>query len=197
MQILKVGDSQKAACEHCQSFQTAILQLKDVPFSDGNGLAKNVLVGVCEGCGQVILMPHQSTPSVKKQYEVQRKALESRVPAHMIDILNLVSFELSGGTEFVPNLVKFYLHSLSNNSICSSGIAAYLQSELAQGKAQKRLSLKGRQVSEQMAQLKAMTNIKSTTDLLKGIVLKIHDDLLVNRDENTIKQLKSIVAATA
>lgn len=197
MQILKVGDSQKAACEHCRSFKTATFMLKDVPFSDGSGLAKNVLAGVCEGCGQVILLPHQSTPAVKQQFEAQRKALESRVPAHMIDILNLASFELGGGTEFVPSLVRFYLHSLSTNDMSSEGIGDYLQTDLAKGKAQKRLSLKGRQVSEQMDQLKAATNIKSTTDLLKGIVLKIHDDLLVKQDPQTIKQLKSIVAVTA
>jgi hypothetical protein len=197
MQILKVGDCQKAACEDCKAFVTATFQLKDVPFSDGSGVAKNVLVGVCEGCDSVVLLPHQSTPAVKRQYEVQRKALESRVPAHMIDILNLVSYELSGSTEFVPNLVKFYLHSLSNNDICPLGIADYLQTDLAKGKAQKRISVKGRLVSEQVSQLKALTNIKSTTDLIKGIVLKINDDLLVNKNEQTIKQLKSIVAAMA
>lgn len=197
MNILKVGDGQKGACQHCRSFQNMTFELKDVPFSDGSGVVKNVLVGVCDVCAQVGLLPHQSTPLVQKQLEVQRKALESRVPAHMIDILNLASVELGGGTDFVPSLVKFYLYSLSRSHICPLGIADYLQTDLAKGKAQKRLSLKGRQVTDNVSQLKVLTQISSTTDLLKGIVLKINDDVLVNKNEQTIRQLKGIVAAMA
>ena len=37
MKIFKVGESQKAACSTCQSFENATFQLRDVPFSDGTG----------------------------------------------------------------------------------------------------------------------------------------------------------------
>ncbi|MFT4925498.1 MAG: hypothetical protein ACI8WB_001591 [Phenylobacterium sp.] len=196
MKIVKVGDNQKAACNDCQSFQQVTFKLRDVPFSDGSGMVKHVLVGVCDCCGGVVLLPHQSVPAVQRQLATQRKALESRVPAHMIDILNLASVELSGGTEFVSNLMKFYIHLLSNDAIASKALTHYLDSHLAQGKSQKRISVKGRQIMAQIDQLKAMTDIQSTTDLIKGIVLKIHDDVLVNKDQATIKQLQGIVAAT-
>ena len=196
MKILRVGDTQKAACSDCKSFVTVTFKLRTVPFSDGIGAVKNVLVGVCDRCDCVAVLPHQSTPVVKKQMDAQRKALESRVPAHMVDILNLVSVELSGGTEFVPALIKFYIHSLTNNDISSRDIPAYLESELAQGKSQKRISIKGRLVTEEVDRLKKITNIRSTTDLLKAIVLKINDDVLVKKKAGTIKQLKNIVFAT-
>ncbi|GAA6170731.1 hypothetical protein NBRC116592_04010 [Colwellia sp. KU-HH00111] len=64
MKILKVGDSQKAACEKCQSFVNATFKLRDVTLSD-SGKVKNTLVGVCDKCDKcdsVILIPHQSTP---------------------------------------------------------------------------------------------------------------------------------------
>jgi len=114
----------------------------------------------------------------------------------MVDILNLASVELSGGTEFVPGLIKFYIHSLSNNDISSRDIPAYLESELAKGKSQKRISIKGRLVTEEVDHLKKITNIRSTTDLLKAVVLKINDDVLVKKKTGTIKQLKNIVSAT-
>ena len=69
MKIFKVGESQKAACNKCQSFENATFQLRDVPFSDGTGVVKKVLVGVCDKCDSVIVLPHQSTPVVKQQYE--------------------------------------------------------------------------------------------------------------------------------
>ena len=71
MKIFKAGDSQKAICEYCRSLQNATFKLRDVPFSDGSGLVKNVLVGVCDKCDQVILLPHQSTPALKKQLGVK------------------------------------------------------------------------------------------------------------------------------
>lgn len=197
MRIFKVGDTQRAACSNCKSFKDVTFQLRDVPFSDRRGIVKNVLVGVCDCCNSVIVLPHQSTPAVKKELEVHRKALESRVPAHMIDILNLVSNQLSGGTEFIPSLIKFYMHLLSKTHSSSSVLLKYLDSELAQGKAQKRISIKGRLVVEEVNHLKEITKITSTTDIIKGVVLKINDDILVKKEPHAIKQLQDIVAATA
>lgn len=196
MKILKVGDTKKAACNSCKSFENVTFKLKDTPFSDGSGIVKNVLVGVCDRCNSVVVLPHQSAPAVKRQLEVQRKTLESRVPAHMVDILNLVSDELGGGAEFIPSMMKFYIHSLSNRDISPQDISKYLHSDLAKGKAQKRISLKGRHVIEELSHLKEITKINTTTDLIKSIVLKINDDILVNKKEKTIKQLKNIMVAT-
>jgi hypothetical protein len=196
MKIVKVGDTQKAACHQCSRFEKVTYKLRDVPFSDGKGLVKNVLVGVCDCCNSVAVLPHQSTPVIRKQLETQRRSLESRVPAHMVDILNLASMEISGTTEFVPGLMKFYIHSLSTNDISSRGLSKYLGSELAKGKSQKRISIKGRHVAIEFGQLKQITKINSTTDLMKGVVLKINDDVLVNKNPKTIKALRNIVAAT-
>ena len=197
MKILKVGDTKKAACNTCESFQDVTFQLRDTPFNDGSGIVKNVLVGVCDTCDSVIVLPHQSTPAVKKQLEKQRKSLESRVPAHMIDILNLASDKLGGGTEFVPSIMKYYIHALSNNEISSNNISRYLNSDLAKGVAQKRISLKGRHLEEELILLKKLIDIESTTDLLKIVVLKINDDVLVNERPKPMSQLKNIMAATA
>jgi hypothetical protein len=170
--------------------------LRDVPFSDGGGTVSNVLVGVCDCCDSVAVLPHQSTPVVNKQLQTQRRSLEGRVPAHMVDILNLASVEISGGTEFVQSLMKFYVHSLSTNDISPQGISKYLDTELAKGKPQKRISIKGRLITKEFGHLKKVTKIDSTTDLIKGVVLKINDDVLVHKKSRTIRALKNIVAAT-
>jgi hypothetical protein len=86
MNILKVGDQEKVACDKCATFVTVTYKLRDVPFSDGSSIVKQVLVGVCEQCDNVCVLPHQSTPLVKKALEKQRQSVESRVPAHMLDI---------------------------------------------------------------------------------------------------------------
>ena len=44
MKILNVGDKGTAACYVCESFVDTTYSLKDVPFSDNSGIAKNILV---------------------------------------------------------------------------------------------------------------------------------------------------------
>lgn len=190
-----MGDAQKAVCEHCRSLEKTTFKLRDVPFSDGSGLVKNVLVGVCDKCDQVSILPHQSTPVVKKQLEAQRKPIESRLPAHMVDILNLATLELGGSIDFVPNLVKFYIHTLAINEKSAKNIARFLKSDLAMGKAQKRLSLKGRQIYADIETLKSISSIDNTTDLIKSVILKINDDVLVKKEPKSMRQLKNIMAS--
>ena len=197
MKIFKAGDSQKAVCESCKSLESATFKLRNVPFSDGSGVVKNVLVGVCDQCDEVSILPHQSTPIIKKQLEAQRKPIESRLPAHMLDILNLASIEIGGSIDFVPYLMKFYIHRLASDKKAASKITAFLASELVSGKAEKRLSLKGRKIYQEVNTIKATTHIESTTDLIKSIILKINEDLLVKKKAGPIEQLRSIAAAVA
>jgi hypothetical protein len=197
VKILKEGDTKKVACNVCESFQDATFQLRDVPFSDGSGLVKNVLVGVCDACDSVAVVPHQSTPVIKKQLDKFRKSLEGRVPSHLVDILNLASDQLGAATDFVPSLIKYYIHALSKNEISSSNLSSLLKSELAQGMATKRISLKGRYIVEEAELVKASAHIGSTTELLKSVVLKINDDILVHKRPERIKALEGLVAATA
>lgn len=197
MKIYKVGDKQKAVCESCQSLTDATFMLRDVPFSDGSGTVKNVLAGVCDSCNEVVLIPHQSIPAIKKQLDTHKKAVETRVPAHMIDMLNLASMELGGSTDFSNALIKYYLHNLSEQKTSVKGLIKYLESDLAKGVAQKRISLKGRLVSKEIDNIKFKTSIGSTTDVLKAVVLKINDDVFVHPKTQLINSLKGVAAAFA
>jgi len=197
VKILKEGDTKKVACAKCGSFQNAIFRLRDVPFSDSSGIVKNVLVGVCDACDSVAIVPHQSTPLIKSQLDRRRKPIEGRVPSHFIDILNLASEQLGAAADFVPSLIKFYIHAMSKDEISSSNLSSFLKTDLAQGKSTKRISLKGRYVAEETEILKECTHIASTTELLKSIVLKINDDILVHKRPKQIKALQGLVAATS
>jgi hypothetical protein len=196
MKIFKVGDTQKAVCETCKSIENATFSLRDVPFSDdGHGVVKSVLVGVCDKCDHVVLIPQQSAPAIKKQLDARRKPVESRVPAHMVDILNLASISLGASVDFSSALIKYYIHTLSQEGKSAEGLLKYLESDLAKGQAQKRISLKGRFVSDELNAIKLRTHLESTTDVLKAVVLKINDDVLVNPNAKMLNKLKSVAAA--
>lgn len=65
MKLFRVGDTQKAACEKCEEFVDATFKLQDVPLSDNSTIVENVLVGVCNQCDSVIVLPQQETHLVK------------------------------------------------------------------------------------------------------------------------------------
>lgn len=195
MDILKIGDQEKAACEKCAAFVTVTYKLRDVPFSDGSGMVRQVLVGVCKKCDQVCVLPQQSVPAVKRALEKQRRPIESRVPAHMVDILNLASAEVGCGTDFVPYLIKYYVHALASRQMSAERLPRYLTSDLAKGKAVKRISLKGQHVVEEVGELKSLTHIESTSDLIRGVILKINDDIVQNKKSKPLNDLRGIAAA--
>jgi hypothetical protein len=115
----------------------------------------------------------------------------------MVDMLNLASMELGGSTDFSNALIKYYLHNLSEQKTSVKGLIKYLESDLAKGVAQKRISLKGRQVSKEIDNIKFKTSIGSTTDVLKAVVLKINDDVFVHPKTQLINILKGVAAAFA
>lgn len=198
MKIYKVGDISKAVCHTCKAVKPTTFKLRDIPFSDGEGVVKNVIAGVCDTCGEVVATPPQSTPSIKKAIEEKRKPVEARVPAHMIDILNCASYELSGTVDFVPTILKFYIHKMSSNDkvVSPSKLELFLGSELATGKKVKRISIKGGKIVKDINALKGLTKIESTTDIIKTVVLKINDDILTKKNKRVIKQLKDVAAST-
>lgn len=70
----------------------------------------------------------------------------------------------------------------------------YLKSNLYQGKAEKRLSLKGQCVTEDIAKLKTITHLKRTSYLIKSVILKINDDILQRQEPQHLNALKKIAA---
>lgn len=197
MKIYKVGDHGKAICDHCQAIEPITYKLRDVPFSDGSGIVKGILVGVCDKCDSVVLTPRQSTPAIRRQLQKQRKSLESRVPAHMVDILNLACDELGTASDFTPDLVKFYIHQYSQGNMDWHELKECLSSELAQGKAEKRISIKGQHVTEEAENLWKQAGLKNKGDVVRAVILKIYNDILEKNNPAVINQLRGIVAAVS
>lgn len=89
--------------------------------------------------------------------------------------------------DFVPHLMKFYIHNLATDEKAASKIATFLASELAAGKADKRLSLKGRSIYDDVDTPKVTAHINNTTGLIKSIILKINEDVLVKKRSRLIQ----------
>lgn len=64
MKLHDAGEKSKAICE-VDGPVSITFAYRDVPFSDGAGVAKQVLVGICDRCAKVVSILPQSTPAIK------------------------------------------------------------------------------------------------------------------------------------
>jgi len=72
MQLHYEGERGQAVCEK-DGLSPMTYEYRDVPFSDGVGIAKNILVGVCDKCREVVAIPPQSTHPIKTARAADRQ----------------------------------------------------------------------------------------------------------------------------
>lgn len=197
MRIVKEGETGKAVCQDC-GLSSITYRLRDVDFSDQSGTVKNILAGVCDQCGEVATIPRQSTPQVRAEFDKVRKSIETRVPAHYIDILNLAIRKISHDLEaaFHKNLILYYINGMEQEKITTDKLKELLNSDLASAPASKRVSLKiSERMREVIEEVRERAGLKSVTDLLKGVILMIYEDIVQQEKETTIKELQMIASA--
>jgi len=197
MKIVKDGDKGKAVCQTCGLTQTTY-RLRDVPFSDNSGVVKNILAGVCDKCDSVAAIPSQCTPKIKSTYNETKRSAEYRVPAHFIDILSLAASKIDYemGDVLSKPLLLYYVHKINAGVISGSKLKELLSSDLAIAPSTKMLSLKITQRTErELSYVVEKTGLHNNTDVVKGIILKIYEDIVEPKTPKHLKELKSIAAA--
>jgi len=197
MKIVKEGDKGKAVCQTCGLTETTY-RLRDVAFSDNSGIVKNILAGVCDKCDTVTSVPRQCTPKIKSAYNETKKSAEYRVPAHFIDILSLAASKIDYemGDVLSKPLLLYYVHKLNSGVISGAKLKELLSSDLASAPSSKRLSLKITERTErELSHVVEKTGLHNNTDVVKGIILKIYEDIVEPKKPKHLKELKSIAAA--
>ncbi|MDW5498895.1 hypothetical protein R6Y99_03660 [Pseudomonas lundensis] len=199
MKIVKEGDTRSVLCQNCGK-SVATYRLRDVDFSDRRGTVKNILAAVCNQCDAVVSIPAQSTPRIKSEFEQAKSALEVRVPAHYLDILNVATQKIDDSLDedFHKTLILYYLHALTSGRYPQQELKALLGSELAKAKSSKRLSMK---VSKkQLAELNSIMEQQSLTrssDVVKAVILKIYQDIVQEKNLAILPELRNVAAAFA
>jgi hypothetical protein len=64
MKILSTGDKGKGICHKCGLVETTF-RYRDVLLKKSKKIIPNILVGVCDNCGDTISTPAQSTEAIK------------------------------------------------------------------------------------------------------------------------------------
>jgi len=76
--LFREDDKSKAICPHCGKLVNTTFVRRDVPFSDGKGSARDILVARCDICDQTVAIPAQSTPAIREAPRRDVKSLNTR-----------------------------------------------------------------------------------------------------------------------
>ncbi|KPM61305.1 hypothetical protein HB4184_19600 [Pseudomonas putida] len=205
MKIFFEGDGGTALCECCQAVVPTRYVRRDVPFSDGQGVAKDILVGVCTRCDGVVALPPQSTPSIREARKQQLRSIEARLPAVYLDVLDAAMHAVcsEAGTNLRKLFLAFYFQRLTQVQQCEQLQAAHqtfiqaldeqqAQRGLARSSATRRLSMRvNPHMAEDMLALQQQTEMNQT-ELLKAVIALIQADVLEDRDEEVIRALQRL-----
>ncbi|GAB2178642.1 hypothetical protein [Dongia sp. agr-C8] len=203
MKLIIEGHQEQAICGRDGAVGITYRR-RDVPFSDGHGSAKDILVGVCDVCGDVVAIPPQSTPAIRAAREVATEAIEANLPAAYLDALDLACYRLNPAatTELRKRLLMYYAVAGTGKAKRLRMIGSRLdKADLAltggSKSAKRRLSMKVTPAfSSAFDRLAAETKL-NRTQLLKALVVEINDDIVKPAKPAKLVELKALAAVVA
>jgi hypothetical protein len=198
------GEKSKAICDSCQQLVTSTFARRNVPFSDGKGEVKDILVAVCDLCDQVIAVPAQSAPAIREVRQKEAKAIEAQLPAIYLDMLDLAAYAVdsAASTEFRKVLMVLYLHRFASGEYPRERLLKAHRSALARfaeqrGAARRRLSMK---VTPRIAEdIKTLTEdtAMNQTEVIKSVIYQIQADVIEARKPALMKELGALAVIAA
>jgi hypothetical protein len=181
MHLFREGDVSEAICQACRKRVRTRFEVRTVRLAESGADVSDVLAAVCSECGGVAAIPAQSAPKLREARE-RRKAdeLEARIPPHLDDVVHMLSdhFETAVGT-FRPSLLRFYLREVASDPRLARRVKTLADSELAQGRARARVSLRAPDsLLRDVRQRAREAGIASDGELIRGILLAAAEDVL-------------------
>lgn len=199
MKFYRKGDSGRAVCESCEKLVTTTFDYRDVPFSDGNGVAKGILAAVCDTCGAVVATPPQSTPAIQRAREAAVKPIEASFPAPVVEILDLALYRISptSGADFRKHLLMHFalkLAAIKDPNETARSLLVRYESHRSEWKNQprRRLSFKlSPKANKTFDELQSKTNL-NRTQLISGLIMKIEQDIVAPEVPKNLKELSNL-----
>lgn len=201
MKLFLEGDKSK---HHCGKVVSTTFMRRDVPFSDGKGSATNILAGVCDGCGQTVSIPAQSTPAIREARRKDLKSIEAQLPSIYVDALDLAAYIIDNraSTDFRRVLLTYFLHRYAGDAQAAIKLRRAHQKARdrypeTRGSSRRRLSMKvSSTISDELRALAQKAEL-NTTEILKSVVFGIQTDVLESPKPALLKELRALAMVSA
>ena len=204
MKLYQAGDKSRAICEACKGLVQTTFVYRDVPFDDGAGDVKDILVGICDGCGAVLTIPAQSTPAIRRARDVAAIPLEVSLPAPAIDVLDAAAFRIdpTATGRFRKSLLAYYIHKMAGNDGAGNDGAGETLRQLSEGvKARPKAKVPRRRLSCKFAhrtnsdfEVLMQSSGLAKTNVILAVVRQIEKDIVRPAKPKNLKTLQDIAA---
>jgi hypothetical protein len=201
MKLHYPGEKSRAVCG-TDGLVSTTFAYRDVPFSDGSGVAKQVLVGVCDRCGEVVSIPPQSTPAIGAARDKADVSIEAMLPAMYVDALDLACYRIDPGVsrDFRKRLLMYYVHRYASGKMSPRSIAKITNNvgvalhKGAPSAVRRRLSMKvSPAMSRSVEKLLAATKL-TKTELFKSLVVQIEEEIVEPRRPANLEELQALAS---
>ncbi|GEO38570.1 hypothetical protein SAE02_27180 [Skermanella aerolata] len=203
MKIYHEADKSRAMCEN-DGLVTTTFAYRDVPFRDGSGIVKDILVAVCDKCGDVVAIPPQSSLAIKATREKAAVSVEANLPAIYIDTLDLAALRIDPNLtlDFRKRLLLYYVHTYAANRKLLAQLIENLREEnmfvtADKNSMRKRLSMKVTPAMSREIEAVMQATSLSKTELIKSVISQIHKDIVQPDRPKQMKLLKTLAAVAA
>jgi hypothetical protein len=199
LNLFEEGERRMAACPHCAQTAATTFARRNIPLNEGEGMAKAILVEICDACGAIAAIPAQSMPAIRETRQRGMKSLEALLPAIYMDVLDLALYGINpaNSSEFRKIMMAVYFHRFASGlcparELIEARAAARTHYKERRGGARRRLSMRmTSRVADDLAKLTQETRM-SQTDVVKSVIFRIQQDVLELRDPALIKELVSL-----
>jgi hypothetical protein len=128
MKLYRAGDRSAGVCESCRRRVVTRMEYRDYTPPGWDETVPDVLVAACETCGEVVGVPHQSTPKIN-DHRKERPAtglgisVEARVPREIAEALDLVTVTLGGSPRTLrPAVLRYYFAQVATRPIDAQAV---------------------------------------------------------------------------
>lgn len=201
------GEKSRAICRHCNKAVETTFDYRNVPFDDGSGEVKDILVAVCDECGTVAAIPAQSTPAIRRTRETAEIPLEVSLSAPEIEILDAAAFKIDpqATPRFRKAIFTYYLGRFELNADELNAVKIDLDRWVAvreQRKASAKVKIPTRRLSFKIAPRTEQRVVAvlsrtgwSKTKLVRSVVMRAERDILEEKARQSVIDLQQIAAA--
>jgi hypothetical protein len=158
----------------------------------------NVLVGIDDDRGEVLVVPSQSTPRLKAARDrVKDEVFQVKIPHELDDILVLLADRFTASpSKFTPALLRFYLTEASASRKLAGRLVRLSRSRLASGRTGARLSFRASSsFASSVRQASKTVAGASRSVLARGAIVAAKEDLLDGRSRSRTEKLQAVAQA--
>jgi hypothetical protein len=184
LKLYQAGDRSAGICESCRHKVTTRMVYQNYTPKGWDVTVPDVLVAVCDECGEVVGIPHQSTPKIneyRKEKVSSRAGVEARVPRAIAEAIELVTAALGGDAKSVRSaVIRYYLNLAAKDPKVARAIKLGSMKSLAKGKADRRLTVKVQPHQWDLVWIAAKAaGITSKGQLLRGVAVLVAEDFQI------------------